>query len=234
MSAGNENLREEFNKVYGTFVDLYNATHVQEEGQKRWKFVQYYQTMYRRDTIDSHLQVSFESYKMLGELLMKFETGVDSYRLSHVRFRNEIEPDEGMISSMRKFIKNYDSIKAVGKTITIFLEDFEEERKQFLTKNVDPAKIEEINKLVQEWHDENLIQNSVVYQLWSDGETTSTKGGELFGQRRLIPEEYEFYLPEGYKFPCTKTGVKETYAIMSYENCIKVAKMMLDTSYVEE
>ena len=78
-----------------------------------------------------------------------------------------------------------------------------------------------INNLVSSLNDPNLIEKNYCYKMFSDG---SVKKKELDISKYV---DYEIINPSSFfNFPIKGKRVGDTYAIMTYENCLKVRYLM--------
>jgi hypothetical protein len=79
-----------------------------------------------------------------------------------------------------------------------------------------------INNLVSSLNDPNLIEKACFYKMYSDG---SVKKKEKHERSKYV--DYEIINPSSFfSFPLKGKRVGDTYAIMTYENCLKVRYFM--------
>ena len=79
-----------------------------------------------------------------------------------------------------------------------------------------------INNLVSSLNDSNLIEKNYCYKMFSDG---SVKKKEQNKRSKYV--DYEIINPSSFfNFPIKGKRVGDTYAIMTYENCLKVRYLM--------
>lgn len=91
-----------------------------------------------------------------------------------------------------------------------------------------------LRKLIEKYHNPDLIHDPIVHHIYNDGEISRTKGGDLYGLRS-VHVEFDPNFPDKFVplsslgvyydksiFPNTEFG----YAIMSLENAIEVRKIM--------
>ena len=85
--------------------------------------------------------------------------------------------------------------------------------------------MDRINKEVEKLHNTDLLYDTHVYHLYSDGEVTIEKAGDLYGFRTrfmVFPAMFETSL---FTFPL-KCG-NHTYAILTYENILYIRELMV-------
>jgi len=79
-----------------------------------------------------------------------------------------------------------------------------------------------INNLVSSLNDPNLIEKNCYYKIFSDG---SVKMKNKQEKSKYV--DYEIINPSSFfNFPIKGKRVGDTYAIMTYENCLKVRYFM--------
>jgi hypothetical protein len=92
-----------------------------------------------------------------------------------------------------------------------------------------------VNDIVYKLHnpliiDPNLQPNAnIIYSLYSDGTVTRQKGGYVYGKRNVTDIMYEIIKPNTFfTFPLKGENEGDTYAILLYDDCIKVRNIMND------
>ncbi|AUS02726.1 hypothetical protein NVP2275O_145 [Vibrio phage 2.275.O._10N.286.54.E11] len=92
----------------------------------------------------------------------------------------------------------------------------------------------ELTELIQKSHNIELKNDSMVFQLFSDGELTLTKGGELFGKRRThqimaalnVNKEVQEVLST--VMPLEQAGWKFIF-VQTKEQAIKIRRAIIKT-----
>jgi len=94
--------------------------------------------------------------------------------------------------------------------------------------------IKNIESTVKKLHDDGVIKNitqkSDVYHLYSDGEISRQKGGNIYGMRIESTVCPSIIVPQ-FKFPL-KYG-QQTYAIISHEDAVNIREQMSQVSISE-
>jgi len=92
-----------------------------------------------------------------------------------------------------------------------------------------------VNNIVSKLHnpliiDPNLQPNAnIIYNLYSDGTVTRQKGGYAYGKRNITDIMCEIIKPNTFfTFPLKGENDGDTYAILTYDDCVKVRNIMND------
>ncbi len=83
--------------------------------------------------------------------------------------------------------------------------------------------IQAINDQVLKLHDIKYTKEYHVYELYSDGEILTTKGGELYGDRTFFSDMPAMILPE-FTFPIKNKNL--SYAVMTCKDARMMRKKM--------
>lgn len=88
--------------------------------------------------------------------------------------------------------------------------------------------VEDINTAIKKYHDKSLLNHHSVCHLYSDGEVTLQKGGDLYGRRTEHVAEYGASFPpiQGIEFP-DKVISGHGQATLPYDEAIKIRRMMM-------
>ena len=84
--------------------------------------------------------------------------------------------------------------------------------------------MDRINREVSRLHNPELLRDTHVYHLYSDGEVTIEKAGELYGFRTRLMIFPAMYETSVFSFPLT-CG-RYTFAILTYENILYIRELM--------
>lgn len=92
-----------------------------------------------------------------------------------------------------------------------------------------------VNDIVSKLHNPSIIDpnlqpnGNIIYSLYSDGTVTRQKGGYAYGKRNVTDIMYEIVKPNTFfSFPLKGANEGDTYAILLYDDCIKVRNIMND------
>jgi hypothetical protein len=90
-----------------------------------------------------------------------------------------------------------------------------------------------INDMVSSLHNPSIIDpnlqpnENIIFCLYSDGTVTRQKGGWAYGKRSITDIMYEIVKPNTFfTFPLKGEREGDTYAILTYDDCIKVRNKM--------
>lgn len=90
-----------------------------------------------------------------------------------------------------------------------------------------------VNEMVLKLHNPSIIDSklqpneNIIYCLYSDGTITRQKGGWAYGNRTVTDIMYKILKPNTFfTFPLKGQYEGDTYAILSYDDCIKIRNIM--------
>ena len=92
-----------------------------------------------------------------------------------------------------------------------------------------------INTIVSNLHNPLIIDSklqpneNIIYHLYSDGTVTRQKGGWAYKRRTVTDIMYQIIKPNTFfTFPLKGDNDGDTYAILLYEDCIKIRNIIND------
>jgi hypothetical protein len=144
---------------------------------------------------------------------------------------NNESPAPGLADKLRAHIADMQKMVDAVNTQINYLEMIIAQRKEQAQKKVEANQdeVDAINDLVAKLHSEdNATQANDAYELYSDGEIMSTKGGELYGLRSKFQRVCPMILAPVFKFPLKKGNF--TYAILKREDCYAIRERMAKLS----
>jgi hypothetical protein len=90
-----------------------------------------------------------------------------------------------------------------------------------------------VNEMVCNLHNPSIIDpklqpnENIIYCLYSDGTITRQKGGWAYGKRSVIDIMSKILKPNTlFTFPLKGESEGDTYAILSYDDCVKIRNIM--------
>ena len=217
-------LRKEFDQVSDQFVNVFNSIDNTKYYELCVKFRNLYNSLDQKNLLTDDISASLKTYEQLKVVEKDYDLDYDLQGIRTALLTKEASIE--IINEMKEFMRLKPDLDSIRRTITLFLEKFFEKYQTLLTKNADHRKIESINQMVTDLHNMDNTEDTTVYQLWSDGEVLFTKGNGLYGHRSFFQHESPMTLPKGLKFPLSKTGQKETYALLKGGECDKIRQMM--------
>jgi len=136
------------------------------------------------------------------------------------------EVADGLADRVKEYNAQLQKVVTITNTEIIYLEQLIDERKALVQLKADEnsEEVRAINGLVAELHDLANADADHAYELFSDGEIQTTKGGELYGERSYFQCEKPMLLAPVFEFPL-KRG-KYTYAILKHEDCCAIRNRM--------
>ena len=164
----------------------------------------------------------------LRKLASKNDFDLDHLQVSDVIFgRSSLTED--LLIKMRKYLTCNPVVSSIRKTTILFLKDAFERLESQLSEKADKILIKEINCEVKSLHSYENADSHIAYELWSDGEIRSTKGGRLYGRRTFFTYETALVLPSGFEFPIKAQNSNLTYAILKEHDCTRIRSFMKAT-----
>jgi len=90
-----------------------------------------------------------------------------------------------------------------------------------------------VNEMVYKLHNPSIIDSklqpneNIIYCLYSDGTITRQKGGWAYGKRSVTDIMSKILKPNTFfTFPLKGEYEGDTYAILSYDDCVKIRNIM--------